>query len=154
MLLLALGIPDKRVVELVGLADRTVRGLRKQVKACQSPGDVGALLTIKKPQKTRSKAQGLEDQTFEELEKHHIRTRKEAAAIIQEVFGIELSVWAVGRLLKKGFQKAKNRISARQSRPCKTKYVLPSGPSAPDEKGRGRQGCTFVCRCLAFCDGL
>lgn len=114
ILLLALGVPDARVAELVGVSDRTVRGLRKQVKACENPGDVADLLTIKKREKTRSKTQGVEEQILHELEKHNISTRKEAVAIIKDTFGIEISVWSAGRLLKKGASKGEKQDHCQQ----------------------------------------
>ena len=102
MVLLAANVPVKRVTELTGLCDRSTRGLRKAMEK----EDVGSLLTIKRGSGKKSKTFGLETEILQEIEKNNYHTRQQIADMIQEKFRIQVSVTAVGRLLKKTASKS------------------------------------------------
>lgn len=102
MVLLAADVPVGRVTELTGLCDRSTRGLRKAM----GEEDVGSLLTIKRGSGKKSKTFGLETEILEEIEKNNYHTRQQIADMIQEKFHVQISVTAVGRLLKKTASKS------------------------------------------------
>lgn len=97
MILLAAGVSVPRVTELSGLCDRSTRGLLRAMKE----EDVGSLLTIKRGSGKKSKTFGLEGEILQEIEKNNYHTRQQIADMIKEKFHVEVSVTAVGRLLKK-----------------------------------------------------
>lgn len=102
MVLLAADVPVVRVTELTGLCDRSTRGLRKAM----GEEDVGSLLTIKRGSGKKSKTFGLEREILQEIEKNNYHTRQQIADMIQEKFHVQVSVTAVGRLLKKTASKS------------------------------------------------
>jgi len=102
IVLLAAGVPVPRVTELSGLCDRSTRGLLKAM----GEEDIGSLLTIKKGFGQKSKSFGLEKEILQEIEKNNYHTRQQIADMIQEKFHIQVSVTAVGRLLKKTASKS------------------------------------------------
>ena len=102
MVLLAADVPVKRVTELTGLCERSTRGLRKAMEK----EDAGSLLTIKRGSGKKSKTFGLETEILQEIEKNNYHTRQQIADMIQEKFRIQVSVTAVGRLLKKTASKS------------------------------------------------
>ena len=97
MILLAAGVSVPRVTELSGLCDRSTRGLLKAM----GEEDVGNLLTIKRGSGKKSKTFGLEREILQEIEKNNYHTRQQIADMIKEKFHVQVSVTAVGRLLKK-----------------------------------------------------
>ncbi len=102
IVLLAAGVPVPRVTELSGLCDRSTRGLLKAM----GEEDIGSLLTIKRGSGKKSKTFGLETEILQEIEKNNYHTRQQIADMIQEKFHIQVSVTAVGRLLKKTASKS------------------------------------------------
>lgn len=117
IVLLAAGMPDSRIAVLTETGERTVRRYRKELSNAAAEEDVTRLLSIKKPSRTRSKTWGMQEEILDEIDRHNCRTRQEAAQIIKEKFGIELSVTAVGKLLKKG---GSSNGSADHSQPKQT----------------------------------
>ena len=113
IVLLAAGIPVPRVTELTGLCDRSTRGLLKSMQE----EDVAKLLSIKRGSGKKSKTFGLEAEILKEIEKNNYHTRQQIADMIKEKFHIQVSVSAVGRLLKKRHQTAKVRFPI-----CKSGY--------------------------------
>lgn len=102
MVLLAADVPVERVTELTGLCDRSTRGLRKAM----GEEEVESLLTIKRGSGKKSKTFGLETEILQEIEKNNYHTRQQIADMIQEKFHVQVSVTAVGRLLKKTASKS------------------------------------------------
>lgn len=102
IVLLAADVPVGRITELTGLCDRSTRGLRKAM----GEEDVGSLLTIKPGSGKKSKTFGLETEILQEIEKNNYHTRQQIADMIQEKFHVQVSVTAVGRLLKKTVSKS------------------------------------------------
>lgn len=97
MILLAAGVPTKRVVELSGLCDRSTRGLLKSMRE----EDIESLLVIKRGSGQKSKISGVEEELLKELEQNNYHTRQQIADMIKEKFQIQISVSAVGKFLKK-----------------------------------------------------
>lgn len=120
IVLLAAGVPVPRVTELSGLCDRSTRGLLKAM----GEEDIGSLLTIKKGSGQKSKTFGLEKEILQEIEKNNYHTRQQIADMIQEKFHIQVSVTAVGRLLKKRHQKAEERFTPGKGRSRKATRIL------------------------------
>ena len=88
--------------ELSGVCERSTRGLRKAMRE----EDAGSLLTIKRGSGKKSKTFGLETEILQEIEKNNYHTRQQIADMIQEKFHVQVSVTAVGRLLKKTASKS------------------------------------------------
>lgn len=101
IVLIAAGLTNSRVTELTGYCDRSVRGLRKDMRE----GDVSRLLSIRGGGR-RSKTAGLEDEILAELEKGNYQTRQQIADMILEKFHISMSPSAVGNFLKKTASKS------------------------------------------------
>ena len=97
MLLLAVGVPNDRVTALTGLCERSVRSL-KQAMAEGNPAD---LLKIKEGSGRKSKLADVETEILQELEKNNYHSRQQIADMILEKFQIQISVSAVGKMLKK-----------------------------------------------------
>lgn len=97
IILLAAGVPVPRVTELTGLCDRSTRGLLKSMRE----EEVDKLLSIKSGSGKKSKTFGLEAEILKEIEKNNYHTRQQISDMIKEKFHIQVSVSAVGRLLKK-----------------------------------------------------
>ena len=97
IVLLAAGIPVPRVTELTGLCDRSTRGLLKSMQE----EDVDKLLSIKRGSGKKSKTFEFEAEILKEIKKNNYHTRQQIADMIKEKFHVQVSVSAVGRLLKK-----------------------------------------------------
>ena len=120
MILLAAGVSVPQVTELSGLCDRSTRGLLKAM----GEEDVGSLLTIKRGSGKKSKTFGLEREILQEIEKNNYHTRQQIADMIKEKFHVQVSVTAVGRLLKKRRQEAEKRFAPGKGRYRKAARVL------------------------------
>lgn len=120
VILLAAGVSVPRVTELTGLCDRSTRGLLKAM----GEEDVRSLLTIKRGSGRKSKTCGLEREILQEIEKNNYHTRQQIADMIQEKFHVQVSVTAVGRLLKKRCQESEERFTPGESRSGKAARVL------------------------------
>lgn len=97
VLLLVAGVPHDRVSEWTGSCDRSVRQWRKQIAL----GDTESLLTIGTGAGRKSKFADIEDQVLEEINKGNYHTQQQIADMVKEKFGIEVSLMAVSRFLKK-----------------------------------------------------
>ena len=97
MVLIALAMPDKHVTELTGLCDRSVRALRKAI----GDGDIGNLFSVGGGRGPKRKLASVEEEIIKEIDGSNYHTRQEIADMIQEKYGIKVSLPAVGRLLKK-----------------------------------------------------
>ena len=95
--LIAVGIQHERIVELSGMSDRSIWNLKRAVNT----GEMDSLFAIKRRSGRPGKAKGIESAIAEELEKNNYHTRQQVADMIQDKFGISMSVSAIGKLLKK-----------------------------------------------------
>ena len=96
MVLIATGIPNSRVSELTGLCDRSVRSLRKALENGETEniflvGGGGG----------KSKLSDVEAFIVEEIESGSYSNRQQIADMIQEKYGIKVSLNTVGKLVKK-----------------------------------------------------
>ncbi len=120
IVLLGAGVPAAQVTELTGLCDRSTRGLLKSM----GEEEIESLLTIKSGSGKKSKMFGLETEILQEIEKNNYHTRQQIADMIKEKFHVQVSVSAVGRLLKKRDQKAEKRFASCKGRYGKAARVL------------------------------
>lgn len=97
VLLLVAGVPHYRVTEWTGSCDRSVRQWRRQIAA----GDTDGLLTIGKGAGRKSKFADIETEVLEEIDKGNYHTQQQIVDMVREKFGVEVSLMAVSRLLKK-----------------------------------------------------
>jgi transposase len=97
LVLIAVGIPNARIIELTGLSDRSVWNFKKAI----IKGDIDSLFVTEHGSGRTGKAKGIESAIAEELEKNNYHTRQQVADMILEKFGVSMSVSTVGRLLKK-----------------------------------------------------
>lgn len=109
ILLLAIGMPVEKAVELTGLCERRMWTLKKEVR--EKPA--AELLVIQKGSGRKSKCTGIEEAIVEELETNNYHTRQQIADMIEEKFRVKLSCSAVGDLLKKRNKKAEKRLASR-----------------------------------------
>jgi transposase len=97
LVFVAAGIPNARIIEMTGLSDRSVWNLKKAIIS----GDVDSLFVAGRGSGRPGKAKGIEGAIAEELEKNNYHTRQQVADMILEKFGVNMSVSAIGRFLKK-----------------------------------------------------
>jgi len=96
MILLSVGIPPKRVTELTGLCDRSVRALKKELET----GQIESLFHVGGGGR-KSKLKDVESAVIEEIEKNDYHSRQQIADMILEKHGIKVSLPVIGKLLKK-----------------------------------------------------
>jgi len=96
MILLSVGIPNKRVTELTGLCDRSVRELKKTLES----GKIEGLFHVGGGGR-KSKLKDVERAIIEEIEKNDYHSRQQIADMILEKHGIKVSLPVIGKLLKK-----------------------------------------------------
>jgi transposase len=97
LILIAVGVPNDRISELIGISDRSIWYLKKAVSA----GEIDNLFTTGRGGGRPGKAKGIESAIAEELERNNYHNRQQVADMILDKFGISMSVSAVGKLLKK-----------------------------------------------------
>jgi len=95
-ILLAVGIPTKRVTELTGLCDRSVRALKKSLES----GEIESLFHVGGGGR-KSKLKDVENVIIEEIEKNDYHSRQQIADMVLERHGIKVSLPVIGKLLKK-----------------------------------------------------
>jgi len=97
MVLIAVGIPNDQIIDLTGMSDRSIWYLKSAIQI----GDIDSLFTTGRGGGRPGKAKGIESAIAEELAKNNYHTRQQIVGMIQEKFGVSMSVSAVGKLLKK-----------------------------------------------------
>jgi len=97
MILIAGGLPVSHITKITGLTERSIRSFGKQVRE----GNTSTLLQRKEGRGRKGKAADVEEQILTELEKGNYHTRQQIADMVKERFDISMSVWAIGRFLKK-----------------------------------------------------
>ena len=96
MVLVAVGLPDNRVAELTGLCEKSIGTLKKRLKS----GAVDSMFYIAGGGRKRKLA-GFEGSIVEEINNGTFHTHQQIADMIQEKYGIKVSLPVIGRLLKK-----------------------------------------------------
>jgi transposase len=97
IVLIAVGLTNDQVTEYTRLCNKSVRVLRKAIES----GDIIGLFTMGSGGRKR-KLEGVEEDIITEIDKGSYSTRQEIVDMIQEKYGIKVSLPVVGRLLKKG----------------------------------------------------
>jgi transposase len=99
VILISAGVPNSRVTDLTGLCDRSVRQLKKTIDS----GDTNGIFELHCGEKSGRKGKFLdiESAVLEEIERNNFNSYQQIADMIQEKFGIQSSIWAVRRFLKK-----------------------------------------------------
>ena len=96
MVLLAVGVPNKKVTELTGLCDKSVRVLKKSLEG----GDIDKQFHVGGGGR-KSKLGDVESEVVAEIERNDYHNRQQIADMILEKHGIKVSLPVVGKLLKK-----------------------------------------------------
>jgi transposase len=96
MVLIAIGVSDNLITELTGLCGQSVRALRKSLVG----GDIDSLFHVGGGGRKR-KLIDVEDSIIKEINNNNYHSHKQIADMIQEKYGIKVSLPVIGRLLKK-----------------------------------------------------
>ena len=96
MILIAVGLPDSRVAELSGLCDKSVGTLKKGIQN----GALDSMFHIAGGGRKRKLAE-VERSIVEEINNGAYHTHQQIADMIQDKYGIKVSLPVIGRLLKK-----------------------------------------------------
>ena len=97
VVLIAIEIPNDRVTELTGMSNRSIWRAKKAING----GNIDDVFMLGRGSGRPGNAKGFEVEIIEELERNNYQTRQQVADMINEKFGITMSVSAVGKLLKK-----------------------------------------------------
>jgi len=97
LFLLISGVPNKRITQMTGVCDRTVRTFKKSIEN----GEIDDILTVGRGGGRKSKCADIEAGVIAEIEKGNYHTLRQIADMIEEKFGIKMSLPAVSRLVKK-----------------------------------------------------
>lgn len=96
-LLIIAGVRSANITQLTGLCERSIRDLKEQL----ATENADSLFEIKRGRGRKSKFKDIESQIIEEIEKGNYQTLQQIADMVNEKFGINASIMAVSRLLKK-----------------------------------------------------
>lgn len=91
------GANTKTITQMTGSCERGIRVWKNQI----ANGDTENLLKIGCGRGRASKFSDIEPQVLEELEKGNYQTLRQIADMVHEKFGVDVSIMAVSRLLKK-----------------------------------------------------
>jgi transposase len=96
MVLIAIGVSDNLITELTGLCGQSVRTLRKSLV----DGDIDSLFHVGGGGRKR-KLVDVEDPIIKEINSNNYHSHQQIADMIQEKYGIKVSLPVISRLLKK-----------------------------------------------------
>ena len=96
-ILIIAGVHSTGITQLTGLCERSIRNLKNQIAA----GNTDSLFEIKSGRGRKSKFKDVESQIVGEIERGNYQTLQQIADMVREKFGINASIMAVSRLLKK-----------------------------------------------------
>ena len=96
IILVAVGLPDSRVIELIGMCDKSVRTLKKGLEN----GELDSMFHVAGGGRKRKLAD-VEASIVEEVNNNNFHSHQQIADMIQEKYGIKVSLPVIGRLLKK-----------------------------------------------------
>ena len=119
MVLIAVNVSDNLITELTGLCGQSVRTLRKALIA----GNIDSLFHVGGGGRKR-KLVDVEDDIIEEINSNNYHSHRQIADMIQEKYGIKVSLPVISRLLKKTSQAAEMRFAAGESKLDGTTRVL------------------------------
>ena len=107
LVLIAADLDNEDIHRLTGYGSSTIRKLRSDMRK----KSIQDILVIRGGGR-KAKSAGVESDILSELEHGNYHTRQQVADMIKDKFGISMSVSAVGKLLKKRFQKAEMWIAS------------------------------------------
>jgi transposase len=96
MALIAIGVSDNLIMELTGLCGQSVRTLKKSLAG----GDIDSLFHVGGGGRKR-KLVDVEDSIIKEINSNNYHSHQQIADMIQEKYGIKVSLPVISRLLKK-----------------------------------------------------
>jgi transposase len=96
MVLIAIGVSDNLITELTGLCGQSIRTLRKSLVG----GDIDRLFHVGGGGRKR-KLIDAEDSIIKEINSNNYHSHQQIADMIQEKYGIKVSLPVISRLLKK-----------------------------------------------------
>ena len=96
VVLIAVGIPEDRVAELLGLCTKSVNALKKGL----NDGEIDGMFQIAAGGRKR-KLRDVEGSIIEEICNNNYHSHQQIADMIQEKYGIKVSLPVISRLLKK-----------------------------------------------------
>ena len=96
MILIAVGVPEERVAELLDLSGKSVSAIRKGLE----DGDADEMFHIAGGGRKR-KLNDVEGSIIEEISNNNYHSHQQIADMVQEKYGIKVSLPVISRLLKK-----------------------------------------------------
>jgi len=96
MVLIAIGVPNNRITELTGLCDKSVRVLKKAMET----GEIDSLFHVGGGGR-KKKLIGVEKAIIDEINTNDYHSHQQIVDMIQDKYGIKVSLQLVSRLLKK-----------------------------------------------------
>lgn len=96
IILIAVGLSDSRVAELTGLCDKSVSTLKKGLEK----GELDNIFHVAGGGRKR-KLSDMEGSIIEEINNGNYHSQQQIADMVQEKYGIKVSLPVIGRLLKK-----------------------------------------------------
>ena len=96
MIMIALGVPEERVVELLDLSGKSVSAIKNGLEN----GEIDEMFHIAGGGRKR-KLSDVEGAIIEEIGNNNYHSHQQIADMIQEKYGIKVSLPVIGRLLKK-----------------------------------------------------
>jgi len=96
MVMIAVGVPESRVAELLGMCDKSVVALKKGLEA----GEVDDMFHIAGGGRKRKLGE-VEGSIIEEISNNNYHSHQQIADMILAKYGIKVSLPVIGRLLKK-----------------------------------------------------
>ncbi len=109
IILIAVGLQVSQIAKMTGITERSIRSYGKVIRE----GKTDSLLKLKEGRGRKGKAADVETEIIEEVEKGNYHTRQQIADMIKEKFQISISVYSIGRLLKKRRSQIEERFFAR-----------------------------------------
>lgn len=109
IILIAAGLQVSHIAKITGITERSIRSYGKAIREGKTDG----LLKLKNGRGRKGKAADIETEIIEEVEKGNYHTRQQIADMIKEKFHISISVYSVGRFLKKRRSQIEKRFIAR-----------------------------------------
>ena len=109
MMLLATGLPNKRITELTGLCDKSVRVLKKSIES----GECGSLFHVGGGGQ-KGKLSEMETEIIKEVNENDYHSQQQIVDMVFEKYGIKVTQPTISRLLKKTASNGLNAVHCQQ----------------------------------------
>ena len=96
IILLIVETPEEKITELTGMCNRSVRGLKKEIRN----GEIEKLLVVGGGGR-KAILKDVETAVIEEINKNNYHSKQQIADMIEEKYGLKVSKSTVSNLLKK-----------------------------------------------------